>query len=144
MVCQSVEECRRHLRIAEHRRPFAEGKVRGDDDRGALVEPADQVEQERTTGLRERQIAEFIEDDEVEASEVIRCPPLLAVTCFRFQPIDEINDIEEAARGWLSKRNTASARFRLILTLACVRPWITWPPILIDLPPCRRLPPPLA
>jgi bifunctional non-homologous end joining protein LigD len=30
MVCQSVEESRRHLSIAEHQRPFAEGKVRGE------------------------------------------------------------------------------------------------------------------
>jgi len=41
---QVVEECRRYLGITKHRRPFAEGKVRGDDDRGALVEPADQME----------------------------------------------------------------------------------------------------
>lgn len=53
---QAVEECCRHLGITKHRRPFAEGKVRRDDDRGALVEPADQVEEELTSGLRERQI----------------------------------------------------------------------------------------
>jgi putative ABC transport system substrate-binding protein len=34
---------------------------------GSLVEPADEVEQELATGLSERQIAEFIEDDEVHA-----------------------------------------------------------------------------
>ena len=70
MMGQSAEESRRRLRIAEHRGPFAEGEVRGDDDRSALVEPADQVEQELTTGLCERQIAKFIEDDEVEACVV--------------------------------------------------------------------------
>jgi hypothetical protein len=66
-VGQAVEQCGCHLRIAEHRRPFAKGKVCGDDDRSALVEPVDQMEDELTTGLRERQITEFIEDNEAEA-----------------------------------------------------------------------------
>jgi hypothetical protein len=34
------------------------------------------MEQQLTTGLGKRQIAEFIEDDEVEAGEVIGKPPL--------------------------------------------------------------------
>ncbi len=51
---QAVQERCRHLGIAKYRRPFAEGKVRRDDDRGALVEPADKVEEELTSGLRER------------------------------------------------------------------------------------------
>ncbi len=46
MMGEPIEERRGHLGIAEDRRPFAEGKVRGDDDRGALVEAADQVEQQ--------------------------------------------------------------------------------------------------
>jgi hypothetical protein len=50
-------------------RPFAEGQVGGDDDRGLLVEAADQVEQQLAAGLGEGQIAEFIEDDEVLAAE---------------------------------------------------------------------------
>jgi hypothetical protein len=43
---QPVEQRGRHLGIAEHARPFAERQVGGDDDGGALVEPADEVEQE--------------------------------------------------------------------------------------------------
>ena len=54
---QTVEQCGRHFGIAEHAGPFAERKIGGDDDRGALVEPADEVEQELTAGLCERQIA---------------------------------------------------------------------------------------
>lgn len=94
---QAVEECRRHFGITKHRRPFAEGKVRRDDDRGALVEPADQVKQELTTGLRKRQIAEFIKDDKVEAREVIGYSTLLAVARFRFQAIDQIDDSFKAS-----------------------------------------------
>lgn len=67
MVGQSVEQCGRHFGITEHRRPLTEGQVRRDDDRGALVESADQVEQELTSGLSELEIAEFIENNEVEA-----------------------------------------------------------------------------
>ena len=37
---EAVEQRRRHLRVAEHRRPFAEAQVGGDDDAGALVELA--------------------------------------------------------------------------------------------------------
>ena len=56
-----------HLGVAEDGRPFAEGKVGRDDNRGALVEAADQVEQKLAARLREGQIPEFVEDDEVHA-----------------------------------------------------------------------------
>lgn len=94
---QAVEERGRHLGVAEHRRPFAEGEVRGDDDRGALVKPADQMEQELTSGLGERQIAEFVEDDEVQPRQVIGDPSLLAATRLRLKAIDEIDNVEEPA-----------------------------------------------
>lgn len=94
---QAVEKCHCHLGVTEHRRPFTECQVRRDDDRGALVEPADEVEQELTSGLRERQIAEFVEDDKVEACEIIGYSTLLAVARFRFKSIDQIDDVEEAA-----------------------------------------------
>ena len=44
MVGQAIEQRGGHLGIAEHAGPFAEGEVGGDDDRGALVEPANKVE----------------------------------------------------------------------------------------------------
>jgi hypothetical protein len=34
---QAIERCGRHLGICEDARPFAEGEIGGDDDRGALV-----------------------------------------------------------------------------------------------------------
>ena len=36
MVGQAIEQRGRHLGVAEHARPLAEGEVRGDDDGGAL------------------------------------------------------------------------------------------------------------
>jgi hypothetical protein len=72
---EAVEERGRHLRIAEDAWPFSKGEVCRDHDCGALVEPADPVEQQLPAGLCEGQIAKFVEDDEVEAGESRRCVP---------------------------------------------------------------------
>jgi hypothetical protein len=69
MVGQPVQEGGSHFCVAEHVCPFAEAEVVGDDDAGALVEFTQQVEQQRAAGRAERQIAQFIEDNEVEAQE---------------------------------------------------------------------------
>ena len=97
VVCEPVEQRRCHLWIAKHGSPFREGKVGGDDDRGALVEPADQVKEQLATGLGEGEIAEFVEHDEVEPGEVIGKPPLAAGASFALQPIDEVDHGVEAA-----------------------------------------------
>ena len=72
MVGQAVEQRGGHLGVAEDGGPFAESEVGGDDDRGALVEPAHQVEQQLAAGLSEGQIAKFVEDDEVASDELVR------------------------------------------------------------------------
>ena len=46
MMGQPVEECGRHLGIAEDACPFAEAQVGCDDDAGALVELGQQMEQQ--------------------------------------------------------------------------------------------------
>ena len=96
---QAVEERRGHFGVAEHGWPFAEGEVSGDYDRGAFVETADQVEQQLAAGLREGQIAKFVEDDEVEARHVIRQPSLLAATGLGLQPVHQIDDVVEPTSG---------------------------------------------
>ena len=95
MVSETIEQRRGHLGVPEHARPFAEGEIGGDDNRGSFVEPADEMEEELAAGLGEGQIAEFIEDDEVHAGEVIGEPALPAVAGLGFEPIDEIDDIVE-------------------------------------------------
>ena len=72
MVGQAVEQRGGHLGVAEDGGPFAESEVGGDDDRGALVGPAHQVEQQLAAGLSEGQIAKFVEDDEVASDELVR------------------------------------------------------------------------
>ena len=74
--------------------------VGGDDDGGALVEPADQVEQQLAAGVGEWQVTQFVEHGEVEPRQVIGEPPLPAGARFALQPIDEVDDgVEAAARA---------------------------------------------
>src|ERR1700688_1897013 len=96
---QSSEQSGGHLGVTEDARPFTEVEVGGDDDRGPLVEPADKVEQELAAGLGERQIAEFVEDDEVHPGQVIGKPALPAITGLGLEPVDEIDDVVEPAAG---------------------------------------------
>ena len=93
---QSIEQRRRHLGVAEHARPFAEGEIGGDDHRGALIQPADHMEEKLAAGRREGQIAEFIENDKVHSREIVRDASLPAGARFRFEPVDEIDRVEEA------------------------------------------------
>ncbi len=80
MVSEAVEQRRGHLGVAgEHARPFPEGEIGGDHDRGRLVETADQVEQQLPPRLRERQVAEFVQHHEVRAGrEMVRDAALSA------------------------------------------------------------------
>src|SRR3546814_15810602 len=71
VVGEAVEERGGHLGVAEHRGPLGKGQVGGDDDRGPLVEAADEVEQELAAGERKRQVAELVEDDELAPAEMI-------------------------------------------------------------------------
>ena len=86
---KTVEQRRRHFRVAEHAWPFAEGEVGRDDDRGSLVEAADQMEQELASGLGKRQVTEFVQNDEVEAGQIIGQTSLASATRFK---------VEDAAR----------------------------------------------
>ena len=81
VVCEAVEECGGHLRITKDAGPFAEGEVGGDVNRGPLIEPADQVEEELTASLGEGQIAEFVEDNKDKPRRVdlaLILPPEMA------------------------------------------------------------------
>jgi len=66
---QAIEQRGRHLGVREDARPFAERQIGGHQHRGALVEPADEVEQELAAGLGERQIAELVKNDEVHPGQ---------------------------------------------------------------------------
>ena len=76
VVGEPVGQRGRHLGVAEYGGPFAEVEVRRDNHRRTFVEAADQVEQELAAGLGEGEIAEFVEDQEVEAAQEVGRPAL--------------------------------------------------------------------
>lgn len=102
MVGKPVEERRCHLGITEDSRPFAKRQVGCDDDRGPLVEFADQVEQELAAGLGEREIAELIKDQEVEAGDQVRGPTLSFCPGFGVELVHQIDDVEEPSATAIS------------------------------------------
>lgn len=115
VVSEAVQEGGCHLGVAEDGRPFNEGEVGGDDDGGPLVEAAHQVEEQLTAGLGEGQIAKFVEDDEVEAGQMICDAALAAGAGLGLEAVDQIDDAEEAARApaRVPLRATAMARWLL-------------------------------
>src|SRR6202022_5124351 len=96
---QAVEKRGGHLGVAEHAGPFTEGEIGGDDDGRALVEPADEMEQKLATGLSERQVAEFVEDDEVHPGQMLGDTTLPAVAGLDLQAVDEVDHVVEAPAG---------------------------------------------
>ena len=54
--------------FAEHLRPVGEGEIGRYQQRGVFIELADQMEQQLAAGLAEREIAEFVDDDEIIAA----------------------------------------------------------------------------
>ena len=57
------------------------------------------MEQELAAGLRERQIAEFVENDEVHAGQMLGEPALPTVAGLGLEPVDEVDDVVEASSG---------------------------------------------
>ena len=92
---KAVEQRRRHLGVAEHAGPFAEAQVGRDDDAGALVELAQQMEQQGAAGGAERQVAELVKDDEVGIGEPPGDLPRLSLKLLLFEGVDELNGREE-------------------------------------------------
>lgn len=93
--------CTRCRQTAHDGRVAVGGHLEGlnNEDRGALVEPADKVEQELAAGLGEGQIAEFIEDDEVHARQVVGQPPLASAAALGLEPVEEVDHVVEPAAG---------------------------------------------
>jgi hypothetical protein len=76
-----------------------EREVGSDNDRRALIEPADEVELDLAAGLSERQIAEFVEDDEVQPGQMLGDAALPSVAGLDLQAVDEVDHVVEAAAG---------------------------------------------
>jgi hypothetical protein len=91
VVGQAVEQRGGHLGVAEAARPFAEVQVGGDHHAGVLVQPVEQVEQQRPAGLAERQGTQLIEDEQVHAQQEGGDVPGLALGLLLLQCIDQVD-----------------------------------------------------
>ena len=96
VVGEAVEQRRHHLSVPEYAAPFREAQVGGDDDAGALVEFADEVEQQGTSGLAERQIAQLIEDHQIGVYHACRELPLFGCRLFQLQHVHQPDGREVA------------------------------------------------
>src|SRR5271170_126432 len=94
-VSETVEQRGRHLRVAEHGGPLAEAQVRRDDDAGALVELAQQMEEQGAAGGAERQVAQLVEDDEIGVGEPGCDLARFALKLLLFESVDEFDGGEE-------------------------------------------------
>ena len=108
MMHEPVDDCQGHGGIVENLRPIGEGEIGGDRQRGVFIELADLatrhlpcavVDQPLAAGLAERQIAGFVDDDEIEAQEFFAEPAAPSGRLFLLQLIDRIDGIEEAPPG---------------------------------------------
>ena len=88
---QSVKQCGRELGIGKDGWALREAQVGGDDQAGLLVELAHEVKQQCATDLAERQIAQFIKDDEMDVRHAVGELALLAVELFLLERVDEFH-----------------------------------------------------
>jgi len=91
VVGQTVQQCGGQLGIAEYLGPLRETQIGGDDHTGFFIQFADQVEQQCAADLAERQIPQFIQDDQIDMAEAIGQPALSAVEFFLLQRIDQFH-----------------------------------------------------
>ena len=104
MMGQTVEQRGGHFGVAKNTRPFAKCEIGCHDHRGLLIEAADQVEQQLSAGLCERQIAELVEHDEILAAQIVGQAPRPSGAALGLKSVDQIDDIERPAA------RTAAAR----------------------------------
>ena len=75
---ETVEQGRCHLCVAKDCGPFAEAEACCDDNAGALVKLAQEVEQQGSARGAEGQVAQLVQDHEVELGHAFRDLPGLA------------------------------------------------------------------
>ena len=96
VVGQSIQQGRGHLGVIEHLSPFAEREVGGDDQAGAFVEFADQMEQQGAPSRREWQVAQFIKDHQIGISQAQGDASGLAFRLLLLQRVDQFDGRQEA------------------------------------------------
>ena len=87
---EAVEQSRRHFGVAEDIPPLAEAQVGGDDHAGPLVEFAEQVKQQGPARCAERQVAQLIEDEEIETEQALGELSGLVGGLLLFEQMDQV------------------------------------------------------
>src|SRR5277367_4159759 len=72
-----------------------------------------------TAGLAEREIAEFVDDDEIIAQQILGEPPAAAGSFLLFELIDEIDQIEETSPGAGANDRRSHADTKMSFARAC-------------------------
>ena len=115
-------------------RLFSGGEIGGDDDRGLLVEPADQVEEQLSAGLGEREMAELVQHHEVEPGEVVGEAALAAGARLGLELVDEVDHVKEAVSRAAADAGAGYATARWVLPVPVppvstrLRCWARKPP----------------
>jgi len=65
-----VQKRRCHLGVAKDRHPFPELQICCDDNAGLFIKLADEVEQQRPAGFRERDVSQFINDHTIHLGKL--------------------------------------------------------------------------
>src|ERR1700752_2946437 len=115
MVRETIEQRAGEPRAAEDAGPFLERQVGRDDGRAAFMTLAEDLEEQLRTGLRERHIAEFIDNEELDGGELsleLEQTPLVARL---HQLMDEAGRGEEGDREAALTRREAKRQARMRL-----------------------------
>ena len=95
MMREAVQQRGGHLGIAKDAGPFAEAEVCRDDDAGAFVELAEQMEQHRTARGTERQVPELVEDNEIGMDKPIGDLARSSLRLLLLERVDQLDGREE-------------------------------------------------
>lgn len=72
MVRESIQQGCRHAFALEDLAPFTEGQVAGDQQAAAFVAIGEDLEQQLGSGAAEREVAEFVHDQQVDFVEPLQ------------------------------------------------------------------------
>src|SRR3546814_2591097 len=122
---EPIEQRGGHFGIAEHGRPFAERQVGGDDDRGVFVKSADEMEQQLPASAGERQIAQFVEDQEVEPRQMLGELSGAALVNLHLEPVYKIGRVVEANARSEEHTSELQSLMRISYAVFCLKKKIT-------------------
>ncbi len=92
---EAVEQSAGEPLGAEHLDPVLKGQIGGDNEAGALVSAADHVEEQFGTGFGKGDVAEFVEDEQIEPFELIHEPLQVVVVALLEHMGNQGGDPEE-------------------------------------------------